>query len=284
MFSGRPAATLAVRISPLVSSATVTTHSAEYWPSFVVAVILVVPWLRPVTTQSLPLPVTEAISPRSLLHSIAWPTASPKPGLVTARVSVLPTVTLRVGLFMVMPEITRSKASVKTFVPLVTVTVMVVLPGWVPRFTSPVTGMAASASTGVTVATASLELFHSTLSTVAPSGFSNAVYCQVLFRSLAFFWSSSMVKPRLVASTRAFCTVTTHLASLPLPSFALAVMVAVPSRTALTVAVLLSPPLPVTAATVGSLLSHASSLLLAFAGSTVAVKVPLSPALRVRAV
>ena len=48
--------------------------------------------------------------------------------------------------------------------PLVTTTVMVVLPGWFPRVTTPVTGAALAAVDAVTVATLGSELFHSTLS------------------------------------------------------------------------------------------------------------------------
>ena len=60
--------------------------------------------------------------------------------------------------------------------PLVTTTVMVVLPGWFPRVTTPVTGAALAAVDAVTVATLGSELFHSTLSMVASSGISLGVY------------------------------------------------------------------------------------------------------------
>ena len=148
-----------------------------------VAVILAVPaWFRAVTTP----PLTMAMSARSLLHVTAWPAASPKKGCFTARVSDLPIARLRDVRLRVMPDTTSSKSSLRVRAPLVTTTVMVVLPGWFPRVTTPVTGAALAAVDAVTVATLGSELFHSTLSMVASSGISLGVYSQLL-PSFLFF-------------------------------------------------------------------------------------------------
>ena len=137
---------------------TVTTHSAVFVPSFVVAVIVAVPAETAVTTPSVSTVATDSLL---LFHTTFWLVALAGV-MVAISVSVSRTASSNVLLFNVIPVIGTITVTIAVVVlpPSIVLTVMVAVP----------TDTALTTPCALTVATAVLLLSHVTFQLVAFSG------------------------------------------------------------------------------------------------------------------
>ena len=241
---------------------TVTLHVTFFLlPSVAVAVMVAVPFLIPFTT---PLEVTVATALLLVVHFRVLLLAL-EGDTVTFRAAVFPLVTVSAVLLILSPVTGCFTVILQTaFFPLPSfaVAVIVAVP-FLTAFTTPLE---------VTVATALLLVVHLTALLLALAGpavaFSVKVFPLFRVREVLF---------RVILVTGCV-TVTLQTAFTPLPSFAVAVIVAVPFATALML------PFESTVAALVLLLFQVTALLLALEGAAVAVRAKDLFLIRVREV
>ena len=255
---------LSFRLTPVTltpASVTFTEHVALKPPSLVVAMMVALPAALPVTLPVSSTAATEA----SLDCQVTVLSVASSGSMVGVRVISSPTPMVMLLLSSLMPVTLTSAAftvtlQVAVLPPSLVVTVMVASPS----------AFALTLPLSSTVATASLSDAQLTLLSVASSGFTVAVR---VASSPTIRVSSLLSRLTLSTATPLALTVTAQLA-LFAPSLVVTVTAVVPGALATTL------PLSSTLATEGSELLQLTSLSVASAGDTVAVRVASSPTSR----